>query len=168
MKRRWFKNNSFVEWTGDVNQPLRSWASTVPTTGLFQDETFDGALSNNAPPASDLYTQMIGGGIDVYDTRGNLHVAQDAYFGSEVTTAGYIGGYMAGFGPWLVRSEEVLKYDDAGALVSANLDLKNPNGPQDAERLPPEQLVDDILKKEQQIAELVTEINVRSICANRE
>jgi len=59
---------------------------------------------------------------------------------------------------WRVRPEEVLKYDDAGLLVSANLDLKNPNAPQEAEHLPPEQLVGDILKKEQQIAEIVTEI----------
>jgi hypothetical protein len=98
----WFKNNSFVEWTGDVNQPLRSWASTVPTTGLFQGETFDSALSEsegNVPPSSDLYTQMIGGGINVWDTRGNLQTALDVYFGSEITTAGYVGGYMAGFGP---------------------------------------------------------------------
>lgn len=59
---------------------------------------------------------------------------------------------------WRVRPEEVLKYDDTGALVSANLDLKNPNGPQDPEHLPPEQLVDDILSKEKRIIEIMGEV----------
>ncbi|MGE0886744.1 MAG: N-6 DNA methylase [Blastocatellales bacterium] len=39
-----------------------------------------------------------------------------------------------------------------------NLDLKNPSAKQDFEHLPPEQLADDILKKEQRIAELMAEI----------
>ncbi len=39
-----------------------------------------------------------------------------------------------------------------------NLDLKNPNGKQDFEHLPPEQLVEDILAKERRIAELLGEI----------
>jgi len=58
---------------------------------------------------------------------------------------------------WRVRPEEVLKYDDTGTLVSANLDLKNPNGPQYVEHLPPEQLVDDILSKEKRIIEILEE-----------
>jgi type I restriction enzyme M protein len=39
-----------------------------------------------------------------------------------------------------------------------NLDIKNPNGKQDFEHLPPEQLVEDILEKEQRIVEIVAEI----------
>jgi type I restriction enzyme M protein len=39
-----------------------------------------------------------------------------------------------------------------------NLDRKNPNAAANFEHLPPEQLADDILKKEQRIAEIVTEI----------
>jgi type I restriction enzyme M protein len=39
-----------------------------------------------------------------------------------------------------------------------NLDIKNPRGKVDFEHLPPEQLVDDILKKEQRIAEIMGEI----------
>ena len=48
----------------------------------------------------------------------------------------------------------------AGDIVknSCNLDIKNPNGKQDFEHLPPEQLADDILKKEQCIAEIMAEI----------
>ena len=59
---------------------------------------------------------------------------------------------------WRVRPEEVLKYDDTGTLASANLDLKNPNGPHDPEHLPPEQLVDDILSKEKRIIEIIGEV----------
>lgn len=39
-----------------------------------------------------------------------------------------------------------------------NLDIKNPSAKQDFEHLPPEQLADDILRKEQRIAELMAEI----------
>jgi len=39
-----------------------------------------------------------------------------------------------------------------------NLDIKNPNGKQDLEHMPPEQLADDILHKEQRIAEIMAEI----------
>jgi type I restriction enzyme M protein len=45
-----------------------------------------------------------------------------------------------------------------GNLLSANLDIKNPSRKQDLEHLPPEQLADDILKKEQRIAEIMTEV----------
>jgi len=41
---------------------------------------------------------------------------------------------------------------------NCNLDRKNPRGKVDFEHLPPEQLADDILKKEQRIAELMLEI----------
>jgi type I restriction enzyme M protein len=39
-----------------------------------------------------------------------------------------------------------------------NLDIKNPNAKDDFEHLPPEQLVEDILKKEQRIMEIMGEI----------
>jgi type I restriction enzyme M protein len=39
-----------------------------------------------------------------------------------------------------------------------NLDIKNPSAKEDFEHLPPEQLADDILRKEQRIAELMAEI----------
>jgi type I restriction enzyme M protein len=58
---------------------------------------------------------------------------------------------------WKVGAKDVLKYDN-GNLVSVNLDIKNPASKQDFEHLPPEQLADDILKKEQRIAEIMMEI----------
>lgn len=59
---------------------------------------------------------------------------------------------------WKVQASDVLKYGESGNLVSVNLDIKNPSAKQDFEHLPPEQLADDILKKEQRIAELMAEI----------
>lgn len=59
---------------------------------------------------------------------------------------------------WKVSADDVLKYDENGNLLAANLDIKNPNSKQDLEHLPPERLVDDILKKEQRIAEIMAEI----------
>jgi type I restriction enzyme M protein len=44
------------------------------------------------------------------------------------------------------------------ARNGCNLDRKNPNAAADFEHLPPEQLADDILKKEQRIAEILIEI----------
>ena len=52
----------------------------------------------------------------------------------------------------------MLKYDDAGNLLSANLDLKNPNAAEDIAHRPPEELVADIVKKERQILALMGEI----------
>lgn len=39
-----------------------------------------------------------------------------------------------------------------------NLDIKNPAGKEDFEHLPPEQLLEDIVKKEQRILEIMGEI----------
>jgi len=59
---------------------------------------------------------------------------------------------------WKIPAKDVLKYDENGVLVSVNLDIKNPSAKEDFEHLPPEQLADDILMKEQRIAELIVEI----------
>ncbi len=59
---------------------------------------------------------------------------------------------------WKVSANEVLKYDDEHQILSVNLDIKNPNTPDDFEHLPPEQLAQDILHKEQRIAALMAEI----------
>src|SRR5271157_5474294 len=59
---------------------------------------------------------------------------------------------------WNVPVSDALKFDAEGNLLSANLDIKNPNRKQDLEHLPPEQLVENILKKEQRIAVLMAEI----------
>ena len=52
---------------------------------------------------------------------------------------------------WKVSVEELL-------ANNCNLDRKNPRGKVDFEHLPPEQLADDILKKEQRIVEIMAEI----------
>lgn len=59
---------------------------------------------------------------------------------------------------WKVQVEDILKYDADGKLLSVNLDIKNPAAKQDFEHLPPEQLVEDIVKKEQRILEIMGEI----------
>jgi type I restriction enzyme M protein len=60
---------------------------------------------------------------------------------------------------WLVKVEDILKYDEQENLLSVNLDIKNPNGKEDFEHLPPEQIISDITKKEQQILQILGEVN---------
>lgn len=57
-----------------------------------------------------------------------------------------------------VSAKDVLAYGADGALQSVNLDAKNPRGKEDVTHLPPEQLAESILAKEQRIAEIVTKI----------
>jgi type I restriction enzyme M protein len=66
---------------------------------------------------------------------------------------------------WKIPAKELLEYNSDGSLKTVNLDRKNPNAATDFEHLPPEQLVEDILKKEQRIAEIVGDIK-RLLAAN--
>lgn len=59
---------------------------------------------------------------------------------------------------WIVPIEDVLLYDDEGNLLSANLDMKNPNSQDALGHLPPEQLAEDIITKEHRIIEIMREI----------
>jgi type I restriction enzyme M protein len=59
---------------------------------------------------------------------------------------------------WKVKADDVIKLDDAGNLISVNLDLKNPNAAEALEHLPPEQLVESILEKEKRIIEIMDDI----------
>ena len=59
---------------------------------------------------------------------------------------------------WKIKAAHVLKYDGEGNLLSVNLDIKNPRTKEDITHLPPEQLVESILQKEQRIAEIVAHI----------
>ena len=52
---------------------------------------------------------------------------------------------------WRVHAQDVL-------ANGCNLDIKNPSNKQDFEHLPPEQLADDILRKELRIVEIMGEI----------
>jgi type I restriction enzyme M protein len=58
-----------------------------------------------------------------------------------------------------VENDRAWKVPAADLLANGcNLDRKNPNGKEDFEHLPPGQLADDILKKEQRIAAIMAEI----------
>ena len=62
---------------------------------------------------------------------------------------------------WKKRKENTLAWKvSAKELLdrNCNLDQKNPNGKPDFEHLPPEQLAEDILRKEKRIAEIMLEI----------
>ena len=52
---------------------------------------------------------------------------------------------------WRVKATDIV-------ANNYNLDIKNPNAKEDLEHLPPEQLVEDIVEKEQRIAEIMAEI----------
>ena len=62
---------------------------------------------------------------------------------------------------WREREENERAWKVSAADILANgcnLDIKNPRGKQDFVHLPPEQLVEDILKKEHRITEIIMEI----------
>lgn len=59
---------------------------------------------------------------------------------------------------WKVSAKDVLKHDEQGNLLSVNLDIKNPRAKEDITHLPPEQLAQSILQKEQRITEIVIDI----------
>ncbi len=59
---------------------------------------------------------------------------------------------------WKVRAADLMQYDAGGNLLSVNLDIKNPSRATDLERLPPEQLAQEIAQKEARIAALMNEI----------
>jgi type I restriction enzyme M protein len=61
---------------------------------------------------------------------------------------------------WRVPVEEILRYQNDGTLISANLDRKNPNRSELLDHLPPEELVRDILAKEQQIIQIIEGIEM--------
>lgn len=52
---------------------------------------------------------------------------------------------------WKVKAADVLKYDEAGKLLSANLDIKNPHSLEALEHRPPEELIADMLEKERRV-----------------
>ncbi len=64
---------------------------------------------------------------------------------------------------WKVDVEDVLKYDEEGKVASADLDIKNPNSAEALVHLPPTEIADSIIRKEQKILELVREIQVESL-----
>jgi len=63
---------------------------------------------------------------------------------------------------WRVRAEDLLGQMQ-GSPPGLNLDIKNPHGKEDITHLPPDQLVESILKNEQRIAEIMG--NIRNLLA---
>ena len=59
---------------------------------------------------------------------------------------------------WKVSAADILKYDDAGKLVSASLDIKNPNSLEALEHRPPGELIADMLEKERRVTRIMEEI----------
>lgn len=59
---------------------------------------------------------------------------------------------------WRVSAVDVLKYDAAGKLISANLDVKNPSSLEELEHRPPEELIADILEKERRVMGIMEEM----------
>jgi type I restriction enzyme M protein len=59
---------------------------------------------------------------------------------------------------WKVKVDDVLKYDDDGNLISANLDRRNPSAKEDLEHVPPEVLAQAIIEKEEKILGTIKEV----------
>ncbi len=59
---------------------------------------------------------------------------------------------------WKVRAADIVQTNGGGDVVSVNLDIKNPSRKEDLEHLPPAELAESILAKENQIAAIMDEI----------
>jgi len=59
---------------------------------------------------------------------------------------------------WKVRTADVIQTNGGGDVVSVNLDIKNPSRADDLVHLPPAELAESILAKENQIAAIMDEI----------
>ena len=64
---------------------------------------------------------------------------------------------------WKVDVKDVLKYDAEGKVVAADLDIKNPNSAEALVHLPPAEIANSIIHKEQRILELIREIQADSL-----
>lgn len=64
---------------------------------------------------------------------------------------------------WKVNVKDVLKCNTEGKVVSANLDIKNPNSAEALVHLPPTEIANSIIHKEQRILELIREIQAESL-----
>ena len=64
---------------------------------------------------------------------------------------------------WKIDVEDVLKYDVEGKVVSADLDIKNPHSVEALVHLPPAEIANSIIHKEQRILELIREIQAESL-----
>lgn len=59
---------------------------------------------------------------------------------------------------WRIRAADILRYDEAGRIVAVNLDIKNPHSQEALEHRTPQELIADMIKKEQTVLEVMKEI----------
>lgn len=59
---------------------------------------------------------------------------------------------------WSIKANDIIKYDDAGKLVSVNLDIKNPNSLEAMEHKDPQDLLRTMMEKEAKVSSLMAEI----------
>jgi type I restriction enzyme M protein len=59
---------------------------------------------------------------------------------------------------WRVDAADLIKRDSSGAVVSVNLDVKNPHTPDSLEHLRPEELIATIEARQRRVSELLGEI----------
>ncbi len=64
---------------------------------------------------------------------------------------------------WKVNVEDVLEYNDEGKIISVNLDIKNPNSAEALANLPPVEIANSIIHKEQKMLELMEKIQAESL-----
>ena len=64
---------------------------------------------------------------------------------------------------WKVNVKDVLKYDEEDRIAFLDLDIKNPNSAETLVHLPPMEIADSIIRKEQRILELIREIQEESL-----
>ena len=64
---------------------------------------------------------------------------------------------------WKVNVEDVLKYDEEDQIASADLDIKNPNSAEGLANLPPTEIANSIIDKDQKMLDLIDEIKAESL-----
>ena len=156
------------------NEVARVWMNSWVSTGLAEASEF--LLANLRARVSHEIEQ--GWSLFVADDRGTLaamlalHLPKrylDQLFVAPEYQGKGLGKRLLAFTRenlpneiWLrcVReNERAWRVPAADILANnCNLDIKNPRAKQDLEHLPPEELVESILQKEQRIAELLAEV----------
>ncbi len=64
---------------------------------------------------------------------------------------------------WKVNVADVLEYDEEGKIASADLDIKNPNSAEGLANLPPTEIANSIIDKDQKMLELIEEIRAEPL-----
>ena len=64
---------------------------------------------------------------------------------------------------WKVNINDVLKYDEDDKITSVDLDIKNPNSAEGLANLPPTEIANSIIDKDQKMLDLIEEIKAESL-----